>query len=385
MRTINAYILGQLKTPVAGAVIAMTSIALLSQSLTQFDAVIGHGQNAFMLFKITFLSLPQLLSLMTPLGLLVGTLVGLNRLHTEQEFVACFASGMSLRDVLRPILRLACVVALLSLFLNLFIEPAGSRLMREALFKIKTDVLSALVREGEFSTTQSGLTIYVQKIEQNGELRGVFIRMPSDNPASTAYRPGFDRTYSAREGRIVNRNGRSFLFLRQGSTEQITDKNILNSTTFKDTSFDITDYFVSDDFLHYKESDRFLHELFYPNKNLDWERGNWQKLAAEGHIRLSSPLYNIAFVLLAFIGVLGGHYSRQGYSNRIAAVVGIAAVIRILGIGLEALCANSIGFSILLYLVPLAVIAFCYRQIVKHDKISANNAYEPFNFVTQPP
>jgi lipopolysaccharide export system permease protein len=387
MRTIERYITRQLVLPVAGAVIAFTTVALLSQSLAQFDAIIGRGQSAWMLIKVTLYALPQLMGLILPMAFLIGTLVALNRMHMEQEFVACFTSGMSLKRVAAPIIRLAIIVSLLSLAVNLFIQPLASRQMREALFAIRTDVIGSLVREGTFSTSDSGLTIYVQHVDQNALLRQVFVRIPgsldrakvpnnpSDNSAQNqTYEPKDDRTYSAREGRILTRDGRSVMVMKNGSTQQFSDINVLNHTTFNEFTFDITDYFINNDFLHYKESDRYLHELLYPNMQLSWEAGNWRKLFAEGHARLASPLYNIAFALMAVVGVLSARFNRQGYGQRIGMVVCLAIVVRIIGLGVNAAALQNHWLNGLQYAVPLLPIVLCIGMIKRHDSVLKGHA-----------
>jgi len=54
---------------------------------------------------------------------LVAALVALNRLHTEQEIVVCFASGMSRWRVISPAMRLAGTIAFLALVMNLWSSP----------------------------------------------------------------------------------------------------------------------------------------------------------------------------------------------------------------------------------------------------------------------
>ncbi|ESQ78855.1 LptF/LptG family permease [Asticcacaulis sp. YBE204] len=361
MRTIESYISKQMRAPIVGAILALTAIAILSQSLTQFDIIVERGQSAATFFKVTFLALPQLAGLIFPLAIFIGTLVALNRLHNDHEIVACYANGMSLWRIASPIVRFGVYITLLGLVMSLFVQPAASRIMRAELFKIKTDIIAAAVREGDFSTTLSGMTIYVQRIDQNGLLRQIFIRTPGPN--------GMDRTYSAREGRVVNpESGGQVLILRNGSTQQVSPQGVLNHLTFNEYSFDISQYVVSDGYLHFKDSDRFPHELFFPNRAMAWENHSWKKLLAEGHARISGPLYNLGFCLLAVVGVLGGAFSRHGYTRRITTVSFIAAGIRILGFAVEAACAGAAEANILQYAVPLGLIYFCVHTIVRNDK-----------------
>lgn len=359
MRILDRYLFRQVIVPVLGAVAALTAIALLSQSLSQFDLVVERGQSAWTFIRVTLLSLPQLAGLIFPIAIFVGTLIALTRLQSEHEITAVRASGMSLVRLASPMIRIGIWFALFSLVSNLFLQPLTARAMRGEMFRIRNDLISTLVKEGAFSTSSSGLTIYVQRVDQNGLLRQIYIRTPDEN--------GRDRTYVAREGRIRNVEGANILIMRNGSSQQLTETGVVNHTTFDETSFDVSRYFSSDDFLSYKESDRYMHELFFPNMALDWEKASWRKLYAEGHARLAGPLYNLTFMLLAIVAVLGGQFSRGGYARRIAAAAAIAAVVRILGIAAETASTGSAIVNVLQYAIPLVPAFICLRILHTRD------------------
>ncbi|MFT3998376.1 MAG: LptF/LptG family permease [Asticcacaulis sp.] len=367
MRTIECYISRQMRVPILGAIGALTAIAILSQSLTQFDVIVERGQSLTTFLKITFLALPQLAGLIFPVAIFVGTLVALNRMHNDHEIVAGYANGMSLWRTASPVVRFGVYITLMGLIMSLFVQPAASRAMRAELFRIKTDIIAAVIKEGDFSTTRSGMTIYVQRIDQNGLLRQIFIRTPGPD--------GLDRTYAAREGRIVTpKKGGQILILRDGSTQQVSAEGVLNHLTFEEYSFDISQHVISDDYLHYKDSDRYIHELFFPNRAMEWENGSWKKLMAEGHARITGPFYNLGFCLLAVVGVLGGSFSRHGYGKRIAIVSFAAAAIRIVGFAVEAACADAPVANIMQYVIPLTLIVVCLKIIAKNDRTTLRKA-----------
>ncbi|MEX0644443.1 MAG: LptF/LptG family permease, partial [Parvularculaceae bacterium] len=78
-------------------------------------------------------------------------------------------------------------------------------------------------------------------------------------------------------------------------------------------------------------TERYLDELFNPDLSHEWERANARRLEAEGHNRLASPLYAIAYVLIALFALMGGPYDRRGYAMRIAAACAVAGGLRVLG------------------------------------------------------
>lgn len=357
MRLIDRYLLRQLLGPTLLAVLALTGVALLSQSLSALDVIINQRQSAGVFLKITLLAMPQLINMVLPLALFVAALVALNRLQSEQELVVCFAGGMSRWRVIAPPMRLAVITTLLALVLNLFIQPASYRELRNTLFDVRTDLAATLVREGEFTEPAPGLTVYAQSVDSRGRLGNLFIHVAESDGSAT--------TYTADEGRMATRAGAPVLVMQRGSTQKFSSDGVLNYLTFDEYIFDLGPLVVSDELVHYKPSDRYLHELFFPDLEQDWERRNRLEMLAEGHARLATPLYNIAFMALALAAILGGGYDRMGYGRRIAWASGAAALTRILGFVVQAASESGAWLNLLQYAVPLLTIVFALRGVFR--------------------
>lgn len=357
MSLIERYLFGQLLGPVLAAVSALVGVAILSQALGGFEIIVEQRQSALVFLKIVLLAVPQLSVMILPVALFVGTLIAYNRLHTEHEIVVCFAGGMSRWRVMSPAVRLAAAAALLSLLANLFLQPLAYREMRDTLFRVRTDLVASMVREGRFTHPAEGLTAYVQSSSANGRLRNIVINEQRPD--------GTDSTISAAEGRIAKRAGKPVLLLRQGTNHSISSDGVLNVLAFDEYVYDLSQFLNTDERLTYKISDRYLHELLFPDLRQDWERFNYAKLQTEAHFRLSSPLYNITFVLMALAAVVGGAFSRVGYGRRIAAFGAAAAVVRIVGFGVQAACNDAPWLNIAQYLVPIAAATYTLRLLFR--------------------
>jgi lipopolysaccharide export system permease protein len=348
MRLIDRYLLRQLLGPTLLATAALTGVALLSQSLSTLDYIVTQRQSALVFLKVTLLAMPQLINMLMPVALFVAALVALNRLHTEQEIVVCFAGGMSRWRVISPAMRLACTIAFLALVLNLFVQPAASRAMRDELFKVRTDLASTLVREGEFTEPVPGLTVYAQSVDGQGNMRNLFIHQMKPDGSAT--------TYTADQGRVAKQQGRPVLIMQKGSNQEFSERGVLNYLSFDEYTFDLGPLVNSEELVHYKPSDRYLHELFFPDMTQIWEQRSWPELLAEGHARLTTPLYNIAFMALALSAIIGGGFSRLGYGRRIAIMSAVAAVTRIAGFAVQDAAEDAPWLNVLQYAIPLAVI-----------------------------
>jgi lipopolysaccharide export system permease protein len=357
MRLIDRYLLRQLVAPTLWAIVAATGLALLSTSLTQLDLIVAGGQNALVFLKATALAMPQLINMVLPVSVFVAALITLNRLQTDQELVVCFAGGMSRWRVIAPALRLAAVLALASLIINLWVQPASHRAMREVLFEVRTNLVSALIREGEFTQPAPGLTVYAQSVDRNGQIRNLFIHRAKDDGGAT--------TYTADTGRLVMKDGEPILRLFRGSTQELSPDGVLNYLTFDDYPFELKQFIRSEERIHYKPSDRYLHELLFADLTQDWEKRNHLKLLAEGNARLATPLYNLTFMGLAVWAILGGTFSRLGYGRRIAIAGGVAAVSRILGFISVSAAESEVWLNILQYAIPIGALAWALRAVFR--------------------
>jgi lipopolysaccharide export system permease protein len=357
MRLIDRYLLRQMLGPTLLATAALTAVALLSQSLAGLDLIVNQRQSAAVFLRITLLYMPQLINMILPIAVFVSALVALNRLHTEQEIVVCFAGGMSRWRVIAPAMRLACTIALLALILNLFVQPAAFRALREELFEVRTDLASTLLREGEFTEPAPGLTVYTQTVDASGEMHNLFIHQAKANGAAT--------TYTADRGRLAKRFGRPVLIMLNGSTQEFSQRGVLNFLTFEEYVFDLSPLNDTSEIVHYKPSDRYPHELFFPDLTQAWEKHARKSLLAEGHARIATPLYNIAFMAMALAAIIGGGFSRMGYGRRIAGMAGLAALTRILGFVVQAACDHDPWLNVLQYAVPLLALGLALRSIFR--------------------
>jgi len=357
MRLIERYLFRQLLGPTLLAVGALGGVALLSQSLSALDIIVDQRQSALVFVKVTLLALPMLINMILPVAVFVAALVALNRLQTEQELIVCSAGGMSRWRLISPAIRLAVYAVLLGLVINLWVQPLSYRTMRQTLYEARTDLAATLVREGEFTEPVSGLTIYGQTVQRDGRIDNLFIHqeLPGGGAA----------TYTAREGRIGRRDGAPVLIMRQGSTQQFSQRGVLNFLSFEEYAFDLGPFLKGGDNIRYKASDRYLHELFFPDLTIKEERDNRVRYLSEAHSRLASPLYSITFMALALGAVVGAGFSRLGYGRRIAMIAGIAALVRIVGFAVQAACDDNAMLNAGQYLVPILGAWWGFGQVFR--------------------
>ena len=159
--------------------------------------------------------------------------------------------------------------------------------------------------------------------------------------------------------------------MRRGANQEFSSTGVLNYISFDEYILDLESLVNSDPVLRYKLSDRYPHELFFPDVRQPWDRSNRDKLLAEGHSRFSAPLYNIAFMIMAFAAVIGGSFNKLGYATRMAAVAAAALVLRTLGFALQAAAGGVPALNLLQFLLPVGAAAVA-GAIVLSGRVGAS-------------
>jgi len=356
MTLIQGYLFRQIARPVVGACAALAGIGILSQSLDQLQAIVERGQSAWIMIKLTLLAVPQLLAVVLPIGLFVGALIALTRLQREQELTAVFASGVTRWAAIRPMIRVALLVAALTLLITTVVQPWAQREARAQAFAIRTDLAALLVEEGRFVQGPDGLTVYVQQIEQNGVLRNLFVYVERGEEVTT---------WDAAEARFERIDGAPFLTMLNGSMQRYSKRGVLEYTSFDRLPFDLSPYTKVTEQIRYKPSDLYLPQLLNPSPR-DLERvGSAGELTAEANSRLSAPLYALLAMAMALTAIMGGAFSRTGYGLRIAKAAGAFLVVRVIGYGVVAASAWNGWLNILQYLIPIAAAAVALRLLFR--------------------
>lgn len=109
---------------------ALTSLLLLQYIAKRFGELVGKGLPWSVIMEFLMLSIPLTVALSLPMAVLVATLYAFSRLASENEITAMKASGVSLRNVLTPVLWAAAGVTFFMIGFNDQILPRANHRLR---------------------------------------------------------------------------------------------------------------------------------------------------------------------------------------------------------------------------------------------------------------
>jgi lipopolysaccharide export system permease protein len=350
MRRLTLYILRQIIGPFALFTLLLTLVVWLTQSLRLLDLVINRGQSAPIFAYLTLLMLPSLLTVIVPVAFFGAALYALHKLNNDSEMVVMWSAGVSRLQLAIPVVIAATVAMSITYACGLWLMPAGQRAMRDKVFDIRADIGAAILREGAFTQPTNGLTVFIRELRPAGEIRGILVH-DNRNPKRPI-------SYVAEAGMLAQTPEGARLIMINGNVQQSDQAGArLSVLRFDRYVFDLDQFAGPQRATERETSERYLSELFFPEVTGAGREVRQAVYRAEGHNRLSSPLYCLAFALIALAATASGQMARGSYAMRLTAAAVGGAILRMLGYGAQGAAARNPSLSFLLYLLPLSGIA----------------------------
>jgi len=175
VRVLRWYLVRQFIPPLLFAFAAMTSIMLLNQVARRFGALVGKGLPWSVIGEVFALSLPFIIAMTLPMAVLVAMLYTFSHLAADNEITAMRASGLSVYQLLRPMVGVGLALAAFNFWFTDQVLPDTNARLRNLLFGIQRKKPTLELREQVINEIPpSGLFLRASRIDaKSGRLRSV--------------------------------------------------------------------------------------------------------------------------------------------------------------------------------------------------------------------
>ena len=177
MRLLNRYLLRQLVAPFCFALAALTGFMLISQVAKKFGALVGKGLPWSVITEVFVLSLPFIVAMTLPMAVLLAVLYTFSHLAADNEITAMRANGISVYQILAPVLIWGVCMAFFNLAFVDQVLPRSNARLRSLLIDIGRKKAAFGLREQVINEVPpSKYFIRASRIDAaTGRLRGVTI------------------------------------------------------------------------------------------------------------------------------------------------------------------------------------------------------------------
>lgn len=318
---------------------SLLAMLWLTQSLRFVEMVTNKGLPLHLFVELTSLLMPRLFSILSPIALFAAVMFVYNRMLTDRELVIMQAAGISPWHNARAVIYAGLVLTLFSVYVQNVAIPEAENKFRNLEWEIKNNVSHLMFREGEFTSVQPNLTVFISKHEKDGAVAGILLN-DERNPENKI-------TLSAEKGRIVYTDNGPRVILVKGVRQEVSrDGSNFSSLKFDRYSVDLGQM-GSKKIKEASVREKTLWELLNADKDASLTPEDMRKYIVEGHRRLVTPWYNLVFALLACTGLLIGNFNRRGQTK----IISMSILIMVLVQGADLIITNLAGRS--LYFLPI--------------------------------
>ncbi len=347
MTIFGRYVFRQASGALLLILLSLSGVVWISLALRQLNLVTSKGQDAWVFLVMTTLALPNLMVLIAPIALLIATIHTLNRLNGDSELIVLTASGATIWTVARPLLLLGALVSVAVGLVNHVGLPWSLQLLRQYVIEVRTDLISQVLQPGEFSSPEDNLTFHIRERTYSGELLGILMHDARDSKQVVSY--------LAERGAIMKRGDSSFVVMSQGHIVRRGEGDAApHIVTFDNYAIDLDRFDAKDEVRGLKPRERYLSELLNPSAEDLEGRNQAGHIRSELHERFSSPLYPLAFVLIAVAFAGQARSTRQNRMEGVVLAFLIAALCRGGGLAVNNLVVLHAWAAVLMYLLPIA-------------------------------
>ncbi len=205
-RILSYYIIREIASLFLLGITVFTLILLMGRLIKLTEMVVSRGVPFTDVARMIMYLMPSFLVFTIPMAFLLAVLLAFGRLSADNEITIIKASGVSLIQIMPPVLFCALVAAVMALSASMVGVPWGNSAFKELSFKVLKQNASATIREKVFWDEIPGVILYTDQYDDQMQvLKGVVIH--------DGRNPGRPMTIFARQGTVTGGTGRQALRL----------------------------------------------------------------------------------------------------------------------------------------------------------------------------
>jgi len=213
--------------------LSITLIVWVVQAVNFLDFVSEDGHSFKVYFFYTILNLPKIISRILPFIFFVSLFYIILKYENNNELIIFWTAGIRKVDFAKIIMKYSLLYILIQISLSAYLVPKSQDLARSFIRSSNVDFFPSLIKAGKFIDTVTGLTIFIESENKNGEFQNIFLKDELSYASS--------EIIYAEKGKIVNQNGNNYLILNNGKFLN-NDNGIVTVFSFKKTEFNLSKY-----------------------------------------------------------------------------------------------------------------------------------------------
>jgi len=360
MNSYSRYVLRQLFAGMLLVSAGLTCIIWLSQSLRFVEMIVNRGLSAGTFVYMTFLLLPNFLTVILPIALFTVIVFTYSKMVTDRELVVMRAAGVGQFGLAKPALIMTFLTLVFGYALNLYLLPESYKAFRLLQWEIRNTYSHVLLKEGSFNSLSGAVTVYVRERAPDGQLLGILVHDERDKKAPV--------TLMAERGALVDTESGPRVVMYNGNRQTVGANAKLSILYFDRYVFEVptSQESITDRFREPRE--RSMDELINLENAEGINKNDWGKYKVELHKRIVTPLLGVGFAMVGLACLLYGPITRRSQTLRIITAVSIMISLQGATLSLENIIAKNLTLLPFLYVLAAVPIIAGTFMLMTHPR-----------------
>ena len=182
VQRIHKVIYAEILSPSLIALAVLTFVIFTREFGRLAEMLIRKNADTLTVVEVVLSLLPAVLIFTVPFSFLIGTLIGFSRLSDDSEIIAMRASGISIYQMLWPVLKAGTGVTIVTLFLTTVLLPHGNWSLGQIRHQVGLRPVQSEIKPRVFNEDLPEILLYVEDRElQSSAWSGVFLSDRGDD------------------------------------------------------------------------------------------------------------------------------------------------------------------------------------------------------------
>ncbi len=195
------------------SIIIIGTIVWTLQAINYFDFVTTDGHSLKVYFSYTILNFPKIIHRILPFIFFISLFYIIISYENRNELSIYWLNGISRANFANKIILMSFILMLIQIWFGSYLSPLSQLKARSYLKNSNVDFFSSLLREKKFVNSVKGLTIFIDKKNDNGTFSDIFIEDSSKPEKRMIYaKTGLlisdnqDKIFQLFDGKVINNN-----------------------------------------------------------------------------------------------------------------------------------------------------------------------------------
>ncbi len=175
-KLLYSYLATEMLAPFFASFLIMNAVFFLIKLIPFLNIVLELEIGLADFIRMFLYLFPNMFLYSMPMAAMLGVIIGFTRLSSDTEILAFKASGLSIYQLIPPVILVSAAIACITGYFSIVLIPKADSSMKQLMFQVAKEKIDKGIKEHQFTEALGDLVVYVDSInKKTGEWQDVWV------------------------------------------------------------------------------------------------------------------------------------------------------------------------------------------------------------------